>query len=458
MKFTALLLAAVVVVGALAGGVDAAQPSPVGVAGPRSNGYGPAKEHNFSGYVGVPDGSGNPTERELFYWFFESRSAPATDPLIVWLTGGPGCSSMLALLTENGPYKLSEQNELEINPNSWNTNANAIWIDQPVGTGYSYGSKFLDPGVNGEAQVAADLYAFLQGFLAANPKYAKAPFYITGESYAGHYIPAFGGHVNRMNAQVPQGAIHINLQGIAIGNGLVDPYYQYQEYANYAESMRLVTASEAAEMSKGVAPCVALIKQCETGQKSKSECLEALESCNLSEMLPFQSTGLNVYDVRVKCQIPPLCYNFTGAGEFLNSAPVKTALGVPQSKKWQSCNRGAALGLTLGGDWMRNFATDIPQMLANNITVLVYSGEDDFICNWYGGHKWTQNLQWPGQQAFQNAPNTTWHVNGQMAGTSVSAEGFTFLRVKDAGHMVPLNQPVNALNMLQRLFKNAPFN
>jgi cathepsin A (carboxypeptidase C) len=99
-----------------------------------SGGVGPETVENFSGYITVN------TTRNLFYWFFESRSSPATDPLILWMTGGPGCSGMLALFVENGPYKISSGGSLSLNPYSWNANANIVFIDQPVGSGVTSGT------------------------------------------------------------------------------------------------------------------------------------------------------------------------------------------------------------------------------------------------------------------------------------------------------------------------------
>lgn len=75
---------------------------------------------------------------DIFYWHFESRSNPTTDPLVIWLTGGPGCSSMLALFTENGPFTINDDLTLENNPMAWNNNANIVFVDQPVGTGFSH--------------------------------------------------------------------------------------------------------------------------------------------------------------------------------------------------------------------------------------------------------------------------------------------------------------------------------
>merc|ERR1712241_543099 len=101
-------------------------------------------------------------DTNYFFWLFESRSKPETDPLVMWLTGGPGCSSQLALLAENGPCSVNKQGTDTIkNPFSWNSKANVMWVDQPAGTGFSTGV----PTMHNQAQVGNAMYGFLQAFL-----------------------------------------------------------------------------------------------------------------------------------------------------------------------------------------------------------------------------------------------------------------------------------------------------
>jgi cathepsin A (carboxypeptidase C) len=149
--------------------------------------------------------------------FFESRNDPKNDPVVLWLNGGPGCSSMMGLFMELGPSSVDSNLKLKYNDYSWNSNASVIFIDQPVNTGYSYSEN----GVYDTIAASKDIYALLTLFFNNFPEYAKQPFHISGESYAGHYIPVFANeilsHKNR----------NINLQSIAIGNGLTDPKTQY---------------------------------------------------------------------------------------------------------------------------------------------------------------------------------------------------------------------------------------
>jgi cathepsin A (carboxypeptidase C) len=172
-------------------------------------------------------------DAHYFFWFFESRNDPANDPVILWMTGGPGCSSQVALFAENGPCKVNKLGlDTETNPYSWNNNASVIYIDQPAGTGFSYG-KGWDHDEDG---VSADMYDFLQQFFQTYPQYSKLSFNVFGESFAGHYVPAVTHKIWANNQNLPSGAVEINLKGVAVGNGLTDPYTQFAYYPEMAVS------------------------------------------------------------------------------------------------------------------------------------------------------------------------------------------------------------------------------
>lgn len=179
--------------------------------------------HTQAGYYHI-EGT---LDKHYFYWFFESRGNPETDPFAIWLTGGPGCSSILALLAENGPCTVNKDGKTtEINPYSWNSNANIMWIDQPAGVGFSYDNSTSDRRDSTEAEMADDLYMFLQEFFTRHPNYLKSEFYVFGESYGGHFVPSIAHRIHQGN--LAGEGNHINLAGIGIGNGLTDPFVQYQ--------------------------------------------------------------------------------------------------------------------------------------------------------------------------------------------------------------------------------------
>jgi cathepsin A (carboxypeptidase C) len=189
---------------------------------------------------------------DMFYWAFESRANPETDPLVMWLTGGPGCASEVALFYENGPYQfpadLSKTLPLTQNPESWNNKANLLFVDQPIGTGFSHSEIGHD--VTNEEKVGSDMAIFLRGYLEENPEYKGRDFFITGESYAGHYIPAIAYYLINTATDV-----ELNLKGIAIGNGLTDPFAQYPAYATFSYENDLISKEWDKVMTVGMKAC-----------------------------------------------------------------------------------------------------------------------------------------------------------------------------------------------------------
>lgn len=386
---------------------------------------------NEADYIRVSGG-------EIFFWVFESRNKPATDPLIMWLSGGPGCSSIMALYSENGPYAIKD-GEPVLNPYSWNSNATAIWVDQPLGTGFSRGVP-----VHNEDQVAQDMGEFLTKFFERYLKYKDLPFYIIGESYAGHYVPAIASKLLNFG---------INLQGAAIGNGLTDPAIQYQYYVPFVEEHDLVSKPVLKFMQGTEKLCLPLVQACEHDDDDDrigtwTECFNAYLVCNLGLVTPIQASGLNVYDVRKQCGDSPLCYDFSEIDDYLNRDDVQAALGV--QKKWKECNKLVDLVMVYGGDWMKSYAANVKMLLDAGKSVLIYAGEYDFICNWMGNHAWTLSLDWDGQAGFTAATNTSFLVDGVDKGSFISANNFTFLKLKDAGHLAPMDQPESTLEMVKR--------
>jgi len=195
-----------------------------------------------TGFVTVDDHSD-----DLFYWLFESRNAPETDPVVMWLTGGPGCASEVALFYENGPYQFNEDGTLKQNPNSWNNISNLLFVDQPIGTGFSHGGVH---DVKNETEVAEDLAILLRGFLEQNPQFKGRDFFITGESYAGHYVPAISYYLLTEATDV-----EMNLKGLAIGNGLTDPFAQYPMYAKFSYENDLISKEWDTVLQGGFKAC-----------------------------------------------------------------------------------------------------------------------------------------------------------------------------------------------------------
>jgi cathepsin A (carboxypeptidase C) len=372
---------------------------------------------------------------EMFYWLIKSRNDPAEDPLVLWLTGGPGCSSELALFYENGPWTINDDGSLKTNEYSWNAISNLLYIDQPLGTGFSKTNK-PDHYARDEEMVAETFYDFFLLFLEKFPEYKGRPFYITGESYAGHYIPAITAYlVQKSNPE-------INLISSAIGNGWVDPIAQYPMYAKFSYENELIGAVQHTILQGGYWLCQQIIKT--------HLWFIALEACQLctTTILGFPlKPRFNVYDIREPCEHGSLCYDFTNLDTLIAREDVREAIGVG-NRGWEQCNQ--VVHTFMLGDWMNNFEPSVKLALDAGVDILVYSGDKDFICNWRGGEAWTNEIGWSGQEMFRSANYEKWLVDDVPAGEFKQHGNFTFLKVYDAGHMVPMDQPKVALEMLRK--------
>jgi len=382
---------------------------------------------SYAGYITTDP----QTDSNLFYWFFPSRSNPTTDPVVLWMTGGPGCSSELAVVFENGPFSIEENFTLLRNPYSWNTNANMLYIDQPYGTGFSYSDGST---VKNETEMADDMYIFLTLWFQEYSQYAQNDFYITGESFGGHYVPALANRILTSSDT-------FNLRGIGIGNGWVNPEIQYGSYGPFAYMNNLINEKVYTQMNKTYEQCV---------KAYSISVSEANEICSKLMNDVLASAGnINIYNIDEQCTCQPICYCVTLQTDYFNNKQTQQALGVNQN--WQVCQ---ATQITTK-DVMSPFAQDIPIVLANHLPVVIYNGMLDLICNYVGGDMWTLAMEWPYSSQYASAPLQPWQLNGVNVGNIKTFANFTFIEVEQAGHMVPHDQPAVALAILEILLSNS---
>ncbi|KAF2150780.1 carboxypeptidase Y-like protein A [Myriangium duriaei CBS 260.36] len=397
------------------------------------------KVKQYSGYLDNEE-----EDKHLFYWFFESRNDPKNDPVVLWLNGGPGCSSLTGLFMELGPSSIDKNGKLVHNPYSWNANASVIFLDQPVNVGFSYSGG----SVTNTIAAGKDIYALLTLFFKQFPEYAHQDFHIAGESYAGHYIPVFAAEILAHKKR------NINLSSVLIGNGLTDGLTQYDYYRPMACGKggwpAVLGESECQAMDNALPRCKSLIENCYKTESAWS-CVPASIYCNNALIGPYQRSGQNPYDVRKKCSGNSLCYDeLEWISAWLNKPEVMKALGV-EVHKYDSCNFDINRNFLFAGDWMQPYHRLVPGILAQ-IPVLIYAGDADFICNWLGNLAWTNALEWPGQKAYQKAELEDLKTLGdeKNIGSVKSAGNFTFMRLHAGGHMVPYDQPEPSLQMLNR--------
>ncbi|KAG9228194.1 putative carboxypeptidase Y like protein A [Amylocarpus encephaloides] len=398
------------------------------------------KVKQYSGYLDDDE-----NDKHLFYWFFESRNDPKNDPVVLWLNGGPGCSSLTGLFLELGPASLDKNLKIVENPYSWNANASVIFLDQPVNVGYSYSGS----SVSNTIAAGKDVYALLTLFFKQFPEYANQDFHIAGESYAGHYIPVFTSEILAHKKR------NINLKSVLIGNGLTDGLTQYEHYKPMACGKggwpAVLDEGECQAMENALPRCQSLIQNCYDSESVWS-CVPASIYCNNAMIGPYQRTGQNVYDIRGKCEDSTnLCYSALGwISEYLNKKEVQAELGVEVSS-YDSCNFDINRNFLFQGDWMQPFHRLVPGII-EQIPVLIYAGDADFICNWLGNEAWTNALEWPGQKEFKKAEYTYLNLEDadKKYGKVKTSGNFTFMKIFGAGHMVPMDQPAPSLDFLNR--------
>lgn len=273
----------------------------------------------------------------MFFWFFESRSAPTTAPLALWLNGGPGCSSMIGLFQENGPcHFVNGASTPSLNPYSWNSYANMLYVDQPIGTGFSYGTD----GASSTISAAPYVWNLLQAFYAQFPAYQNRQFGLFTESYGGHYGPEFAHYFQTQNAAIKAGSItgdNIDLIALGINNGWFDPVLQYKAYVDFSYSNSykpLITAAQhTSYLNTYNQQCLPALQTCPAVTGTNSACVSADNTCyNDIEGPLSQSADFDVYDIRAPSADPNPPETYV---TYLQTAAIAAKIGAKST--YQEC-------------------------------------------------------------------------------------------------------------------------
>jgi carboxypeptidase C (cathepsin A) len=398
----------------------------------------------------------------LYYWMFESESNPTIDPVVIWINGGPGCSSIFdGLFTELGPLRLNERTNssttstIYINPYSWNQKANLVFIDQPVGTGFSQVRD--DNYAKNEEEVDIMFQAFLLRFFELHTDLSGRDLYIAGESYAGTYIPSIATRL--LNFPNPS----INLKGILIGNGWSEPIAQSITYAQFAYNIGLIGPKQYSDLDLLNSQC---IKEINTFRESKNEA-DWPYTCDdifngIYEVSGSYGHGyVNVYDYRL--------YDPTGGAywpdytnkthDYLNTYEVQIAMNAlaigATPRIVNECNGPTYYYLQDDG-YLLDTAALLPG-LADQIRVLIYNGQFDIICNHVGTTKYMLATDFTQKDEFAVSDRSVWLVNGSVAGYVMEAGSLSYLTNLGGSHMVPMDTPANALDMLIRFTSGESF-
>lgn len=427
-----------------------------------------------TGYVGLGEGE----DLQMFYYFLESERKPNDDPLMIWITGGPGCSSPRAFFYYTGPLKFDYANsngkipQLELNPYSWTKVANLIYVDPPS-SGFTY-TKSKEAYRNSDTLMAASIYEFLMKWLEIHPKFLNNPLYISGVSYSGLSVPVMVQNI--INGNEAGNDPKLNIKGYMIGNPLTDRNIDFNARIPHAHQFALLS-DELFESANANCNGEYIQVNPENGscQKALAEvykCLEYLYDQNLLEPIcvPNMKTKriLQQWENTSKrdpasplplSQLPPRSWcredNYQYAIAWATNKSVQKALHIREGTidEYIMCNTDH---YDIGRKDTDTYSYDIASSIVyhrnltkKNCRALIYSGDHDLVFPYTGTRKWIRALGLRVDRTWK-----PWFVKSQVAGytETFSHEDYsmTFATVKGAGHTAPAFKPEESFAMVDR--------
>ncbi|KAK4436769.1 Serine carboxypeptidase-like 45 [Sesamum alatum] len=417
----------------------------------------PVEFQQFSGYVTVDEKK----EKALFYYFVEAEIDPLSKPLVLWLNGGPGCSSIgVGAFSENGPFRPNGQVLLR-NEYSWNRDANMLYLDTPIGVGFSYSTGASSYVTVNDDMTAKDNLVFLERWFLKFPQYRNSSLFITGESYAGHYVPQLAKLIIELNKKKNI----INLKGIALGNPLLEFTTDYNSRAEYFWSHGLISDSTY-NLFTSVCNYSRYVRE------YYRDSLSVLCSRVMSLVNRESSRFVNKYDVTLDVCIPSVlsqsriiapqrnseridvCVEDETVS-YLNRQDVQKALhaklvGV---RRWDVCSNILDYDML---DLEIPTISIIGSLIKEEIPVLIYSGDQDSVIPLTGTRTLVHRL------AKQLGLNTTvpyrvWFEGQQVGGwTQVYGNLLSFATIRGASHEAPFSQPERSFVLFKSFLDGRP--
>ncbi|KAJ6428992.1 hypothetical protein OIU84_020602 [Salix udensis] len=387
--------------------------------------------NQYSGYVTANQQAG----RALFYWLVEAPTSrsPESRPLVLWLNGGPGCSSVAyGAAEEIGPFRIRPDGKtLYFNPYAWNKLANLLFLESPAGVGFSYSNTSSDLYTTGDQRTAEDAYTFLVNWFERFPQYKYRDFYIAGESYAGHYVPQLSQIVYQKNKGIKNPVI--NFKGFLVGNAVTDDYHDYVGTFEYWWTHGLISDSTYQTLR--------VTCDFESSTHPSVECFKALrlaelEQGNIDPYSIFTQPCNNTAALRhnLRGHYPWMSRAYDPCTEryskvYFNHPEVQKALhanvtGIPYP--WQTCSD------IVGDYWADSPLSMLPiykELIAAGLRIWVYSGDTDAVVPVTATRYSIDALKLPTIINWH-----PWYDNGKVGGWSQVYKGLSFVTVTGAGH------------------------
>lgn len=407
--------------------------------------------HQMSGYITVGQ------NMSMWFWFFESRESPETAPFTLWLNGGPGCSSMIGLFQENGPCMVqSDAITTTINPFSWNNLSNVIYIDQPIGTGFSFGTDTVNSTLSASPFVwQAFQVLFESGEFS---KFQSRELILATESYGGHYGPALVTYFDQQNKLIREGELkgeEVVVSALMINNGWFDPLIQNQAYVDFATNAPGYGQLQSDEVIQrlntaffGPGGCQEQERACFAAGDSvasNSICRKADDFCVENVFVPAVGNRDDA-DLRQNSSalFPPEFYV-----NYLRSPLIQKKIGA--EVRYSECADPPFEKFVTTGDDARTLLPLLGDLADSKMKILIWAGDADINCNWLGGHASVLAMDWYGKERINQTPLTNMTINGKAVAAIQNIDNFTFARIYEAGHEVPAFQPEVSLEIFRQI-------
>ncbi|KAJ5673856.1 Carboxypeptidase [Penicillium macrosclerotiorum] len=399
---------------------------------------------------------------EIFFWLFQPEDPARDEDLIIWFNGGPGCSSLVGLTGGNGPFSfISNSTQLERNPYSWTQLGHVLYVDQPVGTGFSTASNPYP--VRNNEQVTESFTKWLDGFWTYFPHLRSKKIHLMGESYAGIYIPYFAAGLLH-NPSSPS----LNIRSMSLGDGswanaaalssVAMGSYMHAHatmlkvpqdiLSTFAEADRICSFDDVLEQAQIYPPKGKIhipgdpqyFNYRRLQSRDMTNVLDA--ACDIQPTTPAQvrssifnstcygpcatystatdymaaisaaGTGppcWDVYDIHHDCSTVNA---MALIAKYFSRSDVQEALHVRGRGNYTACNSTILETLLAAPSVVPPAYTLLPSLVTDyNISLHIYNGEWDMLLNHIGTELSIQNMTWRGVQGFSQKPQRLFYAD-----------------------------------------------
>ncbi|OMH80940.1 Pheromone-processing carboxypeptidase KEX1 [Zancudomyces culisetae] len=400
---------------------------------------------NYAGHIELEGPS-----KKMFFWLLKNTTNEYNnDKFVLWLNGGPGCSSLDGLFLTNGPYIFNEDGNIVKRDYAFTDLVDVLYIDQPFGTGYSHTDS--TNYVKTYVESTAYLTRFLKNFYNIFPEYRSRELYISGESMAGTYLPYLAQSLLKQKER-----LGINLGGVMIGNGWIDPKSTYASYGPFINSVKKMTPEGNEKINIATNSCMEHYSNNSVNNIIVEECESIVETI-LAAGVNKAGKCYNIYDVRLTDTIPACGMNWPPSVKLLKQyasrIDVQLALNIaPENvnQTWVECNDD--VNEVLSRDTATPPSVTLLPSLLKDTRILLFDGDQDFLCNKLSHQYLIGNLTWNGYRGFtkrEYTSNSGWLVPGKSSGWYHEERGLGYSVIYNASHMAGYDKPREMLDLLK---------